>query len=250
LHGVGTQRVEEELTQIFPEARILRMDLDTTTTRGSHGKILQAFGQGEADILLGTQMVAKGLDFSRVTLVGVISADVQMLLPDFRSAERTFQLLTQVAGRAGRSVLPGEVIIQSFRTDHYALKHVLMHDFVGFFEEEVRFRREAVYPPDAKLILIELKSRNEKVVQETAQALGRSLKRILSHHIILGPVSAVISRIRGDYRWHLIIKTVRSVDPSGTIARSAIRRILYGTKQNTYSTEVKITVDVDPYSIL
>jgi primosomal protein N' len=145
--GAGTQKVEQELAGLFPSAKLLRMDMDTTTRKGSHQRILEKFGSGEADILLGTQMVAKGLDFARVTLVGVISADTQMLLPDFRASERTFQLLTQVAGRAGRSTLKGEVVIQTHQPKHYTLQHVVDHDYRKFVEEELEERKELDYPP-------------------------------------------------------------------------------------------------------
>jgi primosomal protein N' (replication factor Y) len=146
MHAFGTQQVQEELQTLFPKAVILRMDRDTTSGKGAHDKILRQFGSGEADILLGTQMVAKGLDFPRVTLVGVISADTQMLLPDFRASESTFQLLTQVSGRAGRSNLAGEVVIQTLQPDHYSLKHVISHDFNGFYKEELEYRHELDFP--------------------------------------------------------------------------------------------------------
>ncbi|MDE3059149.1 MAG: primosomal protein N', partial [Bacteroidota bacterium] len=249
LQGFGTQRVEQELTALFPEAKILRMDLDTTTRKGSHDRLLQKFSRSEADILLGTQMVAKGLDFPRVTLVGVISADTQMSLPDFRSAERTFQLLTQVSGRAGRSALRGEVIIQSFQTSHYSLKHTAAHNFSGFYEEELQYRRQALYPPFARIVLVEVKGENEKRTEGTIQRFAALLKRKKTHSILLGPTAAVISRIKNQYRWHLIVKARRDFDPNGSHMRAAIiaaNREL----EKEIPRGVKIIIDVDPQGIM
>ena len=222
LQGFGTQRVEQDLAALFPEAKVLRMDLDTTTRRGSHDKLLQQFGRGDADILLGTQMVAKGLDFPRVSLVGVISADTQMLLPDFRSAERTFQLLTQVAGRAGRSSLKGEVVIQSFQTDHYTLNYVIDHNYRGFYEEEFRYRQSALYPPFARLVMIECKGTDERNVQHTAEAFSNRLKRLSPQSVVLGPAAAVISKIKNNFRWQIIVKAVKTNDPNSASVRNAI----------------------------
>ena len=173
MHAFGTQQVQEELQALFPKAIILRMDRDTTSRKGSHDKILRQFDSGEADILLGTQMVAKGLDFPRVTLVGVISADTQMLLPDFRASESTFQLLTQVSGRAGRSTLAGEVVIQTLQPDHYSLKHVITHNFRGFYQEELEYRRELDYPPFSRIVLLEFSGERENEVQHHAKKFAR-----------------------------------------------------------------------------
>ena len=251
LQGFGTQRVEQDLAALFPEAKVLRMDLDTTTRRGSHDKLLQQFGRGDADILLGTQMVAKGLDFPRVTLVGVISADTQMLLPDFRSAERTFQLLTQVAGRAGRSSLKGEVVIQSYQTDHYSLKYVIDHNYRGFYEEEVRYRQSAIYPPFARLVLIECKGPDEKNVRAVAEKFAGRLKRLAPHSIILGPAAAVISKIKNNYRWQIIIKAVKTNDPNSASVRNAITRVVQEISSSAdVRRGVQLTVDVDPQGIM
>jgi primosomal protein N' (replication factor Y) len=245
--GFGTQRVEEELQRLYPEARILRMDLDTTTGRGSHDRILRKFSEGEADILLGTQMVAKGLDFSRVTLVGVISADTQMLLPDFRSAERTFQLLTQVAGRAGRSALAGEVVIQTCQPGHYALRHVLMHDFKAFYREEIQVRRELHYPPFSRLVLVEFRAAVEEEAIREANAFARRMKTD-PHWIMLGPASAAIQKIKGNYRWHILLKSLKETDPSGQRLHEALRRAVQPGKGGRGS--VKVVVDVDPAGMM
>ena len=250
LNGFGTQRVEQELQTLFPSARILRMDMDTTTKKGSHDKILQQFGKGEADILLGTQMVAKGLDFPRVTLVGVISADTQMMLPDFRSAERTFQLLTQVAGRAGRSTLAGKVIIQTSQPQHYALKHVQTHDFIGFYNEEITYRKSVSYPPFSRIIVIEFKGRNENQVEQTATAFGKKIFSMLQREHILGPAPAVLSKIKNEYRWQIIIKADKELDKNGTRARNAVARVFNEMLKESTSKKVKIIIDVDPVGIL
>jgi primosomal protein N' (replication factor Y) len=180
MHAFGTQQVQEELQALFPGAVILRMDRDTTSGKGAHDKILQQFGSGKADILLGTQMVAKGLDFPRVTLVGVISADTQMLLPDFRASESTFQLLTQVSGRAGRSTLAGEVVIQTLQPDHYSLKHVITHNFRGFYQEELEYRRELDYPPFSRIVLLEFSGERENEVQHRARSSPNTLQRTIN----------------------------------------------------------------------
>ncbi len=250
LNGFGTQRVEQEVTALFPHAKILRMDLDTTSRKNSHEKILRQFGDGAADILLGTQMVAKGLDFPRVTLVGVISADTQMMLPDFRSAERTFQLLTQVAGRAGRSTLAGEVIIQTSQPNHYALKHVQDHDFVGFYSEEIEFRRSINYPPFSRVIVVEFKGRNEKNVEQISIEFGKKLFALVNRDFILGPSPAVLSKINNEYRWQIIVKADKATDKNGTLARYSVARVVNHIVSQSTKHKVKIIVDVDPTGIL
>jgi primosomal protein N' (replication factor Y) len=249
LRGIGTQRVEEELSASFPEAVVLRMDLDTTARKGAHERILRAFGDGQADILLGTQMVAKGLDFPRVTLVGVISADTQMLLPDFRASERTFQLLTQVAGRAGRSTLRGEVVIQTHQPGQYVLQHVLEHNFSAFYEDEIAARQELDYPPFSRLILVETKGKNADTVRREAERFRDLLDQNNGTFILLGPAPAVIEKVNDQYRWHLIIKAPRSHDPAGHHVRTSVRKALemFNSQKNT---SVRVTVDVDPVGLL
>jgi len=248
LQGVGTQRVEEEIGRAFPEARILRMDLDTTTGRGAHDRLLKKFGAREADILLGTQMVAKGLDFPHVTLVGVISADTQMLLPDFRSSERTFQLLTQVAGRAGRSTLAGEVIIQTAQPSHRTLVHILEHDYPAFFAEELLNRQEVDYPPLSRLVLIETRSPEEAGARALAEQVAEHLKRDTPPFTLLGPTPAVIGRIKGQYRWHLLLKTSKSVDPSGVLTHARLRQAI--TQLTARARSTQLIIDVDPVSVM
>lgn len=247
LQGVGTQRVEEEVLRTFPEARVVRMDLDTTARKGAHQKILDGFARREADILLGTQMVAKGLDFPHVTLVGVISADTQMLLPDFRSAERTFQLLTQVSGRAGRGMLGGEVVIQTHQSDHYVLRHVVRHDYRSFFNEEVASRQELGYPPYARFVLIETRGEKEEEVRRAAEAIAERLRVMLPEERVLGPAPAVLARIQNQFRWHLILKAPRGEDPVGARSRGAARQAL---RDAAIPRSVRCTVDVDPVGML
>lgn len=249
LRGIGTQRVEEELAALFPQSRVLRMDLDTTSRRGAHDRILRKFGQGGADILLGTQMVAKGLDFPRVTLVGVISADTQMLLPDFRSSERTFQLLTQVAGRAGRSVLRGEVVIQTHQPNHYTLQHVVDHNFKAFYEEELEARRELDYPPFSRLVLIETKGLKESEVQSESERFARLLARADGSFTVLGPSPAVIAKISNQYRWHIIVKNSRATDPAGLHLRIALHRAL-NEFAPARKNSVRLAIDVDPAGLM
>jgi primosomal protein N' (replication factor Y) len=252
-HAFGTQQVHEELTQLFPTARILRMDLDTTSGKGAHDRLLSQFGAGQADILLGTQMVAKGLDFPRVTLVGVISADTQMLLPDFRSAERTFQLLTQVAGRAGRSKLTGEVIIQTLQPDHYSLKHATTHDFAGFYKEELEYRRELDYPPFSRIVLVEFKGVQENEVGNHAKKFADYLSpKAGKYFSVLGPADAAIPKINNQFRKHLVIKSLKAVDPAGSYVRAALTqaRDQYLTSSLGKSRRVQMTIDVDPQGMM
>jgi primosomal protein N' (replication factor Y) len=225
------------------------MDLDTTTRKGAHDRILKKFGEGGADILLGTQMVAKGLDFPRVTLVGVISADTQMLLPDFRASERTFQLLTQVAGRAGRSILGGEVVIQTHQPQHHTLVHVVDHDIVKFYDEELEERRALDYPPFSRLALIELWVEKEATVQKEATRFAGLLRKAGTHFAILGPTPAVIAKISNAYRWHIILKSPKSTDPSGHRLRESIRITLREVENNA-ARDVRTIIDIDPIGLM
>ncbi|MEE9225565.1 MAG: primosomal protein N', partial [Bacteroidota bacterium] len=210
-------------------------------------RMLKTFVQGGADLLLGTQMVAKGLDISHVTLVGVISADTQMRLPDFRSAERTFYLLTQVAGRAGRRLIEGEVIIQTSQPQHYCFKYVLGHDFVGFYEEEVEWRRELRYPPFGRLALVEFKGQKEGEVERVADEFARLCNRVDQGIEKLGPAPAAISKIRKNYRYHLLLKGDREHDPSGKVLHDTVRKTLnrFGVRSS-----VQLTVDIDPQGMM
>lgn len=249
LLGLGTQKVEAELARLFPQARVLRMDLDTTTRGGSHHRMLEAFGAGKADILLGTQMVAKGLDFPRVTLVGVVSADTQLMMPDFRASERTFQLLTQVAGRAGRSTLAGEVVIQTHQPDHYAIRHARTHDVTAFLEEELAARRELDYPPYARIVLVEFRGRVEEAVRRRAEEFAARLSDPRAPFTMLGPAPAVIGQVKGEHRWHIVLKNPKQTDPSGARMRQAVRDAV-GAEGKSSRAAVTRIVDVDPVGLL
>lgn len=206
-YGSGTQKVEEELSELLPEARILRMDVDTTKKKGAHERILSSFGAGEADILLGTQMIAKGLDFPNVTLVGVINADTALNLPDFRSSERTFQLLTQVAGRAGRADKKGEVLIQTFNPEHYAIRLAQAQDYEDFYQLEMDFRRKLNYPPYFYTVQLVISHQDEDEVVKKSYEIMALLKANLSEQArILGPIPKPIARTHNLYHYQLLIK--------------------------------------------
>lgn len=236
--GLGTEKLEQVVRESFPAARTLRWDWDVTRGKGSHEKILEAFRRGEADVLIGTQMIAKGLDLPRVTLVGVISADTALNLPDFRAGERTFQLLTQVAGRAGRSALGGKVIIQTYTPDHYAVAAAARHDYRAFYEQEIRFRREAAYPPFRPLIRLLFANSRESVAREAgAQLTGALQDRIRRQGLpdveLIGPAPAFFAKWGGQYRYHLILR--------GKNARTLLA---------AFPLPLSWRVDVDPMSLL
>ncbi|GFH40730.1 primosomal protein N' [Lactococcus insecticola] len=206
-YGSGTQKVEEELQELMPEARILRMDVDTTKKKGAHERILSSFGAGQADILLGTQMIAKGLDFPNVTLVGVINADTALNLPDFRASERTFQLLTQVAGRAGRAEKSGEVLIQTFNPDHYAIKLAQTHDYEQFYQTEMAFRRKLAYPPYYFTVQLVISHKNEEItVKKSYEILSLLQAHLTDKARVLGPIAKPIARTHNLYHYQLLIK--------------------------------------------
>lgn len=207
--GTGTQRVEEELGRVFPDAKVIRMDVDTTTGKGAHAELLQRFRQKEAQILLGTQMIAKGLDFPDVTLVGVISAESSLYLPDFRASERTFQLLTQVAGRAGRHELPGEVVVQSYNPEHYAIQFAKKQEYEAFFQHEIRVRHAMHNPPFRELAAFTSVNEDEDKALAVARRVEERMRRELSGReevIILGTSPAPLSRLQGKYRFNVVIK--------------------------------------------
>ena len=205
--GTGTQKVQEELEALFPEAKILRMDVDTTRRKGSHEKILQAFGNREADILLGTQMIAKGLDFPNVTFVGVLNADTALGLPDFRSAEKTFQLLTQVSGRAGRGDLSGDVVVQSFNPEHYAIQFAKEHDYEKFYYHEMKYRHLSDYSPYFFLTSIQVSHENEVTAAKTMHQVADFIKKYLSDDAItLGPTPKSVARTHNKFHFQFIVK--------------------------------------------
>jgi primosomal protein N' (replication factor Y) len=209
--GAGTQKVEATVQRVFPEARTLRWDRDTTGGKWSHEAFLQSFIEHEADVLIGTQMIAKGLDLPLVTLVGVVAADTALHLPDFWASERTFQLLTQVAGRAGRSILGGQVIIQTYTPEHYSVQMASQHDYAGFYEKELAFRQEHGYPPFTRLARLVYVHENQKRCQEEAErmhrTLGNKIARLgLPGADLIGPAPCFFGRLRGKYRWQIVVR--------------------------------------------
>lgn len=233
--GVGTEKIEEELHNLLPYAKVLRMDVDTTSRKGAHKKMIDAFRGHEYDILLGTQIVAKGLDFSDVTLVGVINADTSLNIPDFRSSENTYSLLSQVAGRSGRSSKQGKVLIQTFNPDHYAISYVKRHDYLGFYKEEMVIRRKLGYPPYYFLCYIKISGRDSKYIYQEALKIKQSLDCSLEHTTILGPTSLPIFRVNNIYRYGIILKYKREDK-----LRSELSHI-----KNHYKTNSKIRIDID-----
>ncbi|MBI3616125.1 MAG: primosomal protein N' [Candidatus Omnitrophica bacterium] len=237
--GIGTQRVESELARLFPQASIARMDTDSMKARGSHAKLLSAFRRHEIDVLVGTQMVAKGLDFPRVTLVGVISADTALNLPDFRSAERTFNLLTQVAGRAGRGALPGKVILQTYTPHHYGIVAAGRHDYLAFYQQEIEARRQCGLPPFTHLVQLTVRSLGENKALEYAKKIAQTLRRcLLSEVQILGPSPAPVHRVRRNYLWQLLLKSPEEVHLKEPLA-AALREV-------SASRGCRLAIDVDP----
>jgi primosomal protein N' (replication factor Y) len=245
--GVGTQRVERELRRLYGGLRLQRLDTDSTRKRGALEAALEAFRHGEADVLLGTQMVAKGLDFPNVTLVGVVNADLQLALPDFRSAERTFQLLTQVAGRSGRGERPGRVLFQTAKPDHYALRAAAEQDYEAFYRAETAERRDPPYPPFRKLVNILFDGKSlDRVTAEADAVAGVLAKRIARDKLrveLLGPAPQPFSRLKGKHRWHL---TLRGSDHH---ALRGLADLALDRHENTPG-PVRVTVDVDPVSLL
>ena len=242
--GTGTERVHAEVQEFFPGARILRMDRDTVSTRGAHARILSAFARGEADILTGTQMIAKGLDFPRVTLVGVILADTGLGFSDFRAAEYTFQLLTQVSGRAGRSDLGGQVVIQTFRPDHYAIKLAARHDYEAFAERELANRAEKGYPPYRRFANLMAVDKNEATAQAVTEACGEALRVEAGRTddvTVLGPAPAPLRRINAIYRWH--VSLFAPEDRLQPVLSAALA-------QMEPSMRDRVIVDIDPSSTL
>lgn len=248
--GTGTERVEDELQFYFPNARISRIDSDSVTKKSYLSNLLLSFGKGDIDILVGTQMVSKGLDFSRVTLVGVISAETTLWLPDFRADERTFQLLTQVAGRAGRSKIAGEVIIQTYNEKHFALQKVLQNDYDGFYKREIVDRERMGYPPFTRLALIETKDKSDQKAKGAAIDFRKSLKKFEKHLKISEPTTALIYKLKGFYRYHILIKSSRKTDPAGKLLRRAVIESFTEFNRISRYKDVKLFYDIDPQSIM
>ena len=238
--GAGTQRIEEAVAEMAPGARVLRWDADTTTTRGSHEQILDRFAAHGADVLVGTQMIAKGLDLPLVTLVGVVAADVALHMPDFRSGERTFQLLTQVAGRAGRGTREGRVVVQTYSPDHYAIQAAAAHDYDAFYRREIGYRQDLGYPPVQRMARLIVWEKDAGKAQSMAEEMAAQLQRRIGElgltaesHSLVGPAPAYFARVRGNYRWQIVL---RCDDPSAVLRGMVVP---FGWR-----------VDIDPVSVL
>ena len=251
--GIGTQRIEEELNALIPELTLKRMDRDTTRKKLSHYRMVKDMEQKKIDVLMGTQMVAKGHDFPNVTISGVVLADIALNLPDFRSSERTFQLFTQLAGRAGRGEVPGQVYIQTYEPEHYVFDYVRDHDYAGFYQKEVELRKELSYPPFSKLIRIIFSFRNKDSGTKIIKDISGRIKRLSSpipplarggegRVEVLGPAPAPIEKIRNLWRWHLIIKGNNS-----KLLRQKALEIIGAIKDVK---DIKIDIDVDPINML
>lgn len=241
-YGMGTEKLEEEVAERFPGAAVQRMDSDTTAQRGVYERILKRFAKGEIDILIGTQMITKGHDFPNVLLVGIVSADMSLHLPDFRAAEKTFQVLTQVAGRGGRGSDPGRVYIQTFNPDHYAVRLAGSHDYAAFFEQEIALRREFAYPPFSRMVSIQISGNSpEKVIRASAE-IGAIARRLAADRIgVMGPAEAPIAKIKGKHRRHVLLR-----GSSIGALHALVKNIL---KLNPVK-DVTIKVDVDPLNFM
>lgn len=247
--GTGTQKVEQEIKRYFPRAVIMRMDGDTTARKGSHQKIIDAFKNGHGDILVGTQMIAKGLDMPNVTLVGVVNADTMLYMPEFRAAERTFQLLTQVAGRAGRGDYPGETVIQTYTPEHYSIIYARKHDYKNFYQKEMQMRRALKYPPFYYLSRILISGENEErvkaaaeeirgVLEDTASAVKTEDKKV----IIMGPAQAGLYKIQGRFRWQMVLKG-RVASIVRQVTRDAVQK---WAQQARGRNNINVSIDIDP----
>ena len=243
--GTGTQKVEDELGKILPEAKVIRMDVDTTGKKGAHERLLKEFHDGKADILLGTQMIAKGLDFPNITLVGVLSADTMLHLPDFRSSEKTFQLLTQVSGRAGRHELPGEVIIQTYTPEHYSVELAGTQDFDLFYNREMMMRKAHHYPPFYYLALITISHEQLMAVVTATEKIAAFVRSRLSNQaVVLGPAASPIPRINNRYRYHCLIKYKREPELTKTM------KTILDQYQADPKSGLLVSIDINPFILM
>ncbi|MBW2370133.1 MAG: primosomal protein N', partial [Deltaproteobacteria bacterium] len=252
LLGLGTEKVEAGVARLFPKARIARLDKDTTARKGSLLKVLKGLKERTVDILVGTQMVAKGHDFPNITLVGVICADSSLSLPDFRAGERTFQLLAQVAGRAGRGDVPGKVVMQTYNPEHFSILSARAQNFEAFYDHEIQFRNLLNYPPFSRLVQLRVTGRDSAITRDLAQAIGQACRErgrenpVYAKAIeVLGPIEAPISRIAGRFRWQILIKSKRVKD-----LNNFVRTIMTTQAPLFNHRRVTVAVDVDPLDML
>lgn len=245
LTGVGTEKIQELAEKLFPAARIARMDRDTTRRKGALVKLLKGLHQQTIDLLIGTQMVAKGHDFPHITLVGIICADISLNIPDFRSSERTFQLLAQVAGRAGRGTLPGRVILQTFTPEHFSITTARDQDYAAFYAREIGFRQSLAYPPYSRLIALKITGRNADLTRQCAQSIGQLLKTAARQHdpvTVLGPIEATVARVADYFRWQIVLKSSQT-----TVLRHLIHQTILSNPDIQRNQRVQVGIDVDPY---
>jgi len=250
--GIGTEKVEALTRDLFPSARVSRMDRDTTSRKGSVKRMLKQVRDGDIDILIGTQMVAKGHDFPNITLVGIICADLSLDFPDFRAGERTFQLLAQVAGRTGRGDSPGRVILQTYNPAHFTIQAAKDQDYRRFYQREISFRKSLRYPPYAFLVQLKISGRDRKKTRERAWKIGKTGHALQAKHTrfsstitILGPIEAPLARISGRYRWQMIIKGLRV-----RTLHQFVRQLAAIPSLRFNDREIRVAVDVDPYLMM
>ena len=244
--GAGTQRVEEEVKKYFKDARVLRMDVDTTRGKDSYENIYNSFKEGKADILIGTQMISKGLDFKKVTLVGVLAADMSINIPDYRAAERTFQIITQVAGRAGRGEKQGKVVIQTYTPEHYSLEYAVNYDYEGFYEKEFTVRALMKYPPFGKILLINGISKKEELLKNFMHKIFNVIKPLAEKELdvdVLGPIPCLVSKVKENYRWQIVMKG----EFESEFAKK-IKELLYDENKNVYN-DIRISMDINPNNL-
>lgn len=244
--GAGTERVEEEVKKYFKDARVLRMDVDTTRGKDSYEKIYNTFKEGKADILIGTQMISKGLDFKNVTLVGILAADMSINIPDYRAAERTFQIITQVAGRAGRGERQGKVVIQTYTPEHYSLEYAVNYDYEGFYEKEFTVRALMKYPPFGKILLINGISKKEDLLKNFMHKISNVIKPLVEKEVevdILGPIPCLVAKVKENYRWQIVIKG----EFESEFAKK-IKELLYDENKNVYN-DIRISMDINPNNL-
>lgn len=252
--GIGTEKVEELVRESFPEARVARMDGDTTSRKGSHDRILEEMKNKKVDILIGTQMISKGLDFEDVVLVGIIAADTSLNLPDYKSPERTFQLITQVAGRAGRGDSKGRVILQTYNPDHYSIRHAKKQDYLGFYDHEIRLRKEFLYPPFIDLVNILIYGEDKQGVGKLSKEIYNIIKdevyniyRDSYGDYIIGPYPAALEKIKGNYRYQIIVKIE---DAYKEKLKRLINRVCLYNEGNLKMDDIRISIDINPNTIL
>ena len=250
--GLGTEKLEAMVASMFPKARIARMDRDTTKRKGSILKLLKGLKNKTTDILIGTQMVAKGHDFPNITLVGIICADLSLSFPDFRACERTFQLLAQVAGRAGRGDKPGSVILQTYNPDHFSIAAARQQDFIAFYRQEINFRKALNYPPYSRMIQLKISGKDPQETENHARLLGDLCRGLKTHRPndyqrveIMGPIEASLTRVAGRYRWQVLLKGLTT-----TALHQFINQLMSENPTIFVRHPVQVTIDVDPYSMM